>query len=42
MNSKLNKSLFLQLDNLDRKVLSKYINMIYVIDKDNIKIELKK
>ena len=38
----LNKSLFLQLDNLDRKVLSKYINMIYVIDKDNIKIELKK
>ena len=38
----LNKSLFLQLDNLDRKVLSKYINMIYVIDKDNIKIEFKK
>lgn len=37
----LNSSLSLELDNLNRKVLIKYINMIYVSDKDNIKIEFK-
>ena len=36
----LNSSLSLQLDNLDREVLNKFIKMIYVIDKGNIKIEL--
>ena len=37
----LNSSLSLELANLNRKVLIKYINMIYVSDKDNIKIEFK-
>lgn len=37
----LNSSLLLELDNLNRKVLIKYINMIYVSDKDNIKIEFE-
>ena len=38
----LNNFLPINLEKLDRKILSKYIHMIYVIDKDNIKIELKK
>lgn len=31
----------INIEKLDRKALNKYINTIYVIDKDNIKIELK-
>ncbi len=31
-----------QIDNLNRKILNKYINMIYVINKNNMKIEFKK
>ena len=37
----LNNLLSIKLEKLDRKILNKYINMIYIIDKDNIKIELK-
>lgn len=38
----LNSSLSVELDNLNRKILNKYINMIYVINKNNMKIEFKK
>lgn len=37
----LNNFLPINLEKLDRKILSKYINMIYAIDKDNIKIKFK-
>ena len=37
----LNNVLSINLEKLDRKVLNEYINMIYVIDKYNVKIELK-
>ena len=37
----LNNFLPIYLEKLDRKILSKYINMIYAIDKDNIKIKFK-
>ena len=37
----LNNFLPINLEKLDRKILSKYINMIYVIDKESIKIDLK-
>ena len=31
----------INIEQLDRKVLNKLINMIYIIDKNNIKIEFK-
>ena len=37
----LNNFLPINLEKLDRKILSKYINMIYVIDKESIKIDFK-
>ena len=37
----LNRFLSLQLNNLNRELLNNNINMIYVIDKNNIKIEFK-
>ena len=37
----LNRFLSLQLNSLNRELLNKHINMIYVIDKNNIKIEFK-
>ena len=38
----LNSFLSLQLNSLNRELLNKHINMIYVIDKNNIKIIFKK
>ena len=38
----LNRFLSLQLNSLNRKLLNKHIDMIYVIDKNNIKIKFKK
>lgn len=37
----LNNLLSINLEKLDRKILNKYINMIYVIDKESINIEFK-
>ena len=34
----LNNFLSINLEKLDRKVLNKYINIIYIVDKNNIKI----
>lgn len=39
--NELNNLLSINLEKLDRKVLNKYISMIYVIDKESIKIKIK-